>query len=146
MNPLHMLTPSFFIIYFKLSACLALVTKVVSEQLYAFPVSCMHAASEPTLRTWKSHGKEIAAFYTAQIFIVMFKNPNTGLYPSQLNSFLAIIFDLLNIHFDTICSSIGRSSNWCFVVKFPNFSHLHASSMCDVSHLHFNDYPRVIKG
>jgi len=30
-NPLHTLTPSFLKIYFKLSACLALVTKVVSE-------------------------------------------------------------------------------------------------------------------
>lgn len=52
MNPLHTLTPSFLNIYFKLSACLALVTKVVSEQLYAFPISCMYTASEPTLITW----------------------------------------------------------------------------------------------
>lgn len=116
---------------------------MVSEQLCAFPISCMYAASGPTLRTGSHMVKKLHPFKQPK-YSLSFKNPNTRPCPSQLNSFLAIKFDLLCINFNTICSSTGSSSDWCFAIKVSKlYHHLHASSMCDISHPHFYDYPHV---
>jgi hypothetical protein len=56
-----------------------MVSKVVSERLYVFPISCMHAASEPTLRPGSHMVKKLQPLYSPNIHCHVKKIPIPGL-------------------------------------------------------------------